>query len=322
MTMNTKTSLVSLFNKDKETLEKQLEGLSLPKDAERIQKTISNYFSNLFESDGEFRQQLTIGEDYILQAALSLLDAQKDISKALIKKTTDITISAKTPQSEPLEKKGLSLNDFLNTPINGTNSLLASGGGALIGSTILGGWGAVCGSIAGTAIVIYLSYTERQKTSLRHSTLEVSDNTLLDISTPVNVKELIEIINKICESVDSLIETFRAQINKVINKYESREKPTLEKEFRSLLEELQSLIGYERTHSESEEKYMRKLKERIEDIVETLENYNLEVIEYSPENSFCFEQIPSPNTKELRMAYPAILKNGNVVLPGKIFVPE
>ena len=83
--MNTKTSLVSLFNKDKETLEKQLEGLSLPKDAERIQKTISNYFSNLFESDGEFRQQLTIGEDYILQAALSLLDAQKDISKALIK---------------------------------------------------------------------------------------------------------------------------------------------------------------------------------------------------------------------------------------------
>ena len=71
-----------------------------------------------------------------------------------------------------------------------------------------------------------------------------------------------------CESVDNLIDTFRAQVNRVVQKYESQEKPSLEKEYRSLLESIQSLVGYERNHDMSEEKYNKKIQERIENLSE------------------------------------------------------
>ena len=88
--MNAKTTLVSLFNKDRETLEKKLEGFVLPKDVDNIQIAISDYLSKLLDNNGEFRQNLTQGEDYILQAALSLLNAQQEIAKTVDNKNNKI----------------------------------------------------------------------------------------------------------------------------------------------------------------------------------------------------------------------------------------
>ena len=136
------------------------------------------------------------------------------------------------------------------------------------------------------------------------------------VESELNVDAFIEIIGKICQSVDSLIETFRAQINRVVNKYENQEKATLEKDFRFLLEGIQSLVGYKRTHSEEEPKYIRKLKERIEDVGELLENYNLAIVDYTEDNEYMFEVVDG---QETRMVLPAIVKEGVVVIKGKIF---
>ena len=315
--MNTKCTLVSLFDKDKETLGKKLEGFVLPKDGELIQKTISEYLNKLLENDSDFRQSLTQSEDYVLQAALSLLSAQQNIAKAVV-------VNKPLQQTSMLEKSSFKkekaniLSDFSNINIKGDKAMIASTGGALIGNAILGGWGAVLGSIAGTALTIYLTQTEKQKVEI----LQKQANSPIEQNTPIDIQQLTNIVSKICESVDSLVDTFRAQIDRVVEKYEGQEKPTFEKEHRPLLEELQSLIGYERTHDGCDEKSVRKLKERIEDIVETLENYDLMVINYSEETSNYFDKIPSPNTNELKMVYPAIVKNKNVVLLGKVFIPE
>jgi hypothetical protein len=118
-----------------------------------------------------------------------------------------------------------------------------------------------------------------------------------------------------------LIATFRSQINRVVDKYESQPKPTLENNFVAVLEGLQSLVGYKRTHDATEDKYIPKLQQRIEDLVELLDNYDLEVVDYNENNKSLFEQTESNNVKEPKMVYPAIVKKGEIVRMGKMFVP-
>ena len=88
------------------------------------------------------------------------------------------------------------------------------------------------------------------------------------------------------------------------------------------MEGIQSLLGYKRTHSDTEDKYVRKLQERTEELAELLDNYNLTVVDYTEEQINWFEKIPNSKTLEIKMISPAIVKNGQVVLKGKIYIPE
>ena len=60
---------------------------------------------------------------------------------------------------------------------------------------------------------------------------------------------------------------------------------------------------------------------RIEDLAEALENYNLSVEEYVEEHSGWFETVESTKVETPQMVYPAIVKEGQAVLSGKVFVP-
>lgn len=95
----------------------------------------------------------------------------------------------------------------------------------------------------------------------------------------------------------------------------------MEKEYRFLLESVQSLIGYKRAHNE-DEKFLRKIQERIEDMADILDNYNLSVVDYTEDNKNWFDVIESPNTIVLTQVLPAIIKNHNVVLKGRVFIPN
>lgn len=88
-----------------------------------------------------------------------------------------------------------------------------------------------------------------------------------------------------------------------------------------MLEGIQSVIGYKRAHSE-EDKFLKKVQERIEDMAELLDNYNLTVEDYTEEHKHWFDVIENPNTTELTQILPAIVKCENVVLKGRILVPE
>ena len=75
--MESKMTLKELFESRKEELTQKLMDLSLPQDATKVQTIVANYLNQLFDSNGDFRQNLTQSEDYILQAAMSLLNAQQ-----------------------------------------------------------------------------------------------------------------------------------------------------------------------------------------------------------------------------------------------------
>lgn len=304
-------TLVSMFESNKDKLEQELKELILPKDATKIQTAVNNYFSVLFNSESEYRQSLTQAEDYMLQAALSLLNAQQAITKEM---TPDIAFQqaqVKT-QMKPqnLMEDGLKRKQY---PMTLVGTAVSSG----LGGVVLGTWGAVFGAIAGTAVVLYCASSMEVQSIAKPKVVEQPKL----LQAKLNVDIFLSIIKNICESVDSLIDTFRAQINKVVHKYENQEKPTLEREYRFLLEGIQSLIGYKRAHGE-EEKFVRKIQERIEDMAELLDNYNLTVEDYTEEHKNWFDIIENPNTAELTQVLPAIVKNKNVVLKGRIFVPE
>lgn len=300
-------SLTAVFESNQAALKEKLQGLRLPSDASRIQDIINGYLNEMFDNEGEFRQGLTQSEDYILQAALSLLNAQQSITKEI---TPNIVLQEPAAKLQSSTQKGLKKEQYPIT-LAGT----AIGGG--IGGALLGTWGAVFGAIAGTAIVLYYASTESKSTS---KIIPVAIEKPKIVQSQLDVDLFLSIIKSICESVDSLIDTFRAQINKVVHKYENQEKPAIEREYRFLLEGIQSLIGYKRAHSE-DEKFIRKIQERIEDMGELLENYNLTIEDYSEEHKDWFDIVENPNTKALTQAFPAIVKGDNIVLKGRIFIP-
>ena len=305
-------SLKTAFESVRPELEAKLSSMTLSKDSVKIQQTIIEYLNRLLDENGEYRQNLTMSEDYVLQAAISLLNAQQAMAGEFAN-----SILPASPMS-------ISMNESTkSTGLKSEQCPIALGGtavGGAAGAMLLGKWGAVFGAIAGTALVLYRAFRFQ----------ETIDDEAEESGIPCEIEEpkldtgvFLGIVSNICDSVDSLIETFRSQINKVVNKYESMEKPTIEKEYRFLLESIQSLTGYKRTHDKSEDKYLEKLQTRIEDLAETLENYNLTLEDYTTENEQWFEKVVSDKTVETRMVFPAVVKNGkDVVLQGKVFIPK
>lgn len=303
-------SLRALFDSRSNELKETLEGLSLPEDSSKVQGVVQQYLAQLFDGDGDFRMSLTQSEDYILQAAMSLLNAQQAMATELSKEAFVRKPQSNATLSEQSNDSGLNLK---KETIPYTIGATAAGG--VVGGLILGTWGAVFGSIAGTAIIFYCATTKDKKNVGLKSSTENIQRPMLNRKS-LNTDVFISIIGKICDSIDSLINTFRSQLDRVVAKYESQPAPALETNFLSILEGIQSLIGYERTHSEDEGKYINKLKQRIEDLAEILGNYNLEVVNFTSDTADLFDVTVGNDN---RMVYPAITKEGTLILKGKAF---
>lgn len=252
---NTRT-LASMFEANKQALEKELLGLTLPKDASEIQKKVSRYLNCLFENDGEFRQHLTQAEDYILQAALGLLNAQQNITLEINNPKTEAVSSQKS------EKK----------KINPYTSLIGTTVGGALGA-FGGTWGAVFGAIAGTAVVLYCA-TAMPKTQTQNLSADKQ------IAKPtIRTEVFMEIVKNICESIDNLIETFRTQIKRVENVYEQKEKPSLQKDYSLLLTSIQELVIASNTECDDKEKKLHRLEKKVNDLAESLENYGVAIVD-------------------------------------------
>lgn len=308
------TSLKKIFDLGKEGLIHDLQGLTLPKDAQKVQTVVSNHLGAMLENDSEFRQNLTQSEDYILQAAITLLNAQKQISVTLTKNIHAPEKPCKKLNVENASQQMEGQAPHLNQA-NPSYSLIGAAGGALAGKLLLGGWGAVFGAIAGVALSVYLSSRTqpKQESQLKR---EIEQEEVSNV--PIDVDCFIRIIYDVCESVDNLISTFRAQINRVVQKYESIQKPTLEGDYIELLENIQALLGAYAMNPSSDIR-AKRIEQRIQLLAECLENYSLQSVNYDGNNKEMFYFQPSANVMTETMVLPAVIKDGKVILKGKIF---
>ena len=152
--MNTKQTLKELFESRKEELAQKLTNYCLPKDAEQVQQTVTNYLNELFDTNGDFRQNLTQSEDYILQAAMSLLNAQQSMVSEFASISKKGPEKVKPEQIHVSDSSSISLKKEAPMIIGGTTV------GGAAGALLLGSWGAVFGAIAGTALVLYYTSTQ------------------------------------------------------------------------------------------------------------------------------------------------------------------
>ena len=312
-----KKTLCELFESNKAELRQGLSGMTLPKDVDKIQQTVSSYLEKVFDSEGDFRLNLTQSEDYILEAAISLLNAQQKISSTLIKETSNASIPQKTCLSASAQEEKTS-SDRLKA--DSSYSLLGAAGGAIAGKLLLGGWGAVFGAIAGVAVSVYLSNKQTKIVKPQtKATLEMLPET--DENIPIDVNYFTDIIYGVCESVDKLIDTFRAQVGRVVQKYESLSKPTLEGDYLELIENIQALLGAY-TMDVNNDNRSKRIDQRIQILSESLENYDLQAVNYDGTNDKFFNFLPSGNVKANTMVLPAILKNEKVIIKGKVFTKE
>lgn len=246
-------TLKSIFESNKEELSSKLAKLSLPKDSELIQQTVTDFLGNLFENEGLYRQNLTESEDYLLQSILRLLQAQQDIA----------TNFAKSAEKE--NSRGINMTQKHEVePLSPYVAAAGAGVGALAGG-LIGTWWAVAGGIAGTALVVYYASNGRKKTI---------SNTQKDkgISSTIDVAVFLTIVEKICQSIDDVITTYRIQVKRLQNVYEQREKPNLLNDYSTLMEQIANVCSV--THS-IKETVPSKLLNAIEIMKESLENYNL-----------------------------------------------
>lgn len=320
--MTDNITLRSVFESKRSELEQKLNGLLLPNDAEKVQKIITKYLSELFDEEGAFRQNLTQSEDYILNAALSMLSAQQGIVD---------TISASIPvKNESLQKLERVMNakesnnftdNLTDKNITPSAAILGSGGGALLGQITFGGWGAFFGAIAGTAIVVYLASKKNIEGNNIENHQDSSINAKQNDSVRVEPRVFCSIVMNICDSVDSLIKTYRNQISNVVNKYESIEKPTLENSYQELLSSIQALLGaYAMDASNSNR--LSRIEQKIQQLSDSLDNYDIQSVNYDGNNKEMFNFQPSSNVTVETMVLPAMIKGGKVIMKGKVFINE
>lgn len=267
-------TLKSIFALNKDELSKKLIGLTLPKDSHKIQTIVSDFLGNLFENDGMYRQSLTDQEDFILLAAIELIKSQQKITSELIKNynyTSQSNANNTKEQKSELRKKNL-VKDSVITGGAGLGALAGSGLGVkMVNSGALSGglvstWFAFAGAIAVSALVIYLSY---QKENNKTKTFITKDYVgVLSLDTEV----FCSIVERICESIDNVIETYRVQVKRIINTYEQREKPTLLNTYSLLTEQIANVINISRNCGEDTPE---RLKKAIFVMEESLENYGL-----------------------------------------------
>lgn len=243
-------TLASMFEVNKQALVKELTGLSLPKDADKIQKTVCKYFNEMFEKDGEFRQGLTQSEDYILNAAIELLNAQQNIAKELVNGIDGKSLMKQNANDKPSDKK-------YHTVAGAVGVTLGTATGYLIGETW---WGALSGAIVGTAIVLYGITVQNKKKPTKEE-------------PGIDPTIFVDITKRICEKIDVLMETYRVQVNRIKYVYEQKEKPSLQKDYSALLTQIEAVYNV----SKSITGLPDKLSLAVERLVESLGNYGLKI---------------------------------------------
>ncbi len=248
-------TLKSIFESNKEELSSKLATLSLPKDSELIQKTVTDFLGNLFENEGSYRQNLTESEDYLLQSILRLLQAQQEIA----------TNFAKSAKKENFQAANCTQKQE-GEPLNPYVAVAGAGVGALAGG-LIGTWWAVAGGIAGTALVVYYASKKGERKISTPSSQKEKDN-----ASTIDVVVFLKIVENICESIDDVITTYRIQVKRLQNVYEQREKPSLLRDYSVLMEQIANVCSVTNSIKET---VPSKLSNAIEMLEDSLGNYNL-----------------------------------------------
>lgn len=266
--MNTKKHLKELFGSQKNELAKKLSNLSLPNDGVQVQTLVMNYLNELFDSDGEFRQNLTQSEDYVLQAAISLLNANQSIVLEIVSNIQHTSKEKNSNSNHPVPEQQN------NNGIQRKQYPAALGGttiGGTVGALTFGTWGSVIGAIAGTALVLYCATSISKPIQKPILTKDINAMQMND--NKINVSIFLDIVEQICESIDILIDTFRIQVERVKDSFNTKNERSFLSEYKVIADRMEDLFLMA---DSDEEQDIEAVIQQIALLRRSLSNYGLE----------------------------------------------
>lgn len=298
MSKNTKQSLEAHFENKKSLLEKKLSLVS-PVAPNQIGKIIKDFIDSLIKDE--------IENQHHSQAEQMVYNLLPDILKSCLKIIPNMDLNPTENDNksfEPAPKQ----NKFGITIIILSTFILGGIGGLLFNNWV----GCLGCSMLGLCLSLFLTKENVRTPTEKRVEIVENNHNRNDV--------IVELVHQMCKDVDAIINTYRYQLDSLEKKYISKLSIPFEEENLWLLTKVQSLIGYERYKQDSPN-YLEELKERCEDLVATLSNKRLEFIDYDNDSTM-FELIDVADIEKPVLTYPAILKDKDIVLRGRVFVPQ
>lgn len=295
-----KQSLLSLFEQSETELKKHLADLSLPRDAEQLNKILSDLFVEHIKV-GEYKQELTSSEMAIFQSAILLVEESLQLQQNLfsIKGKNEIVVS-----KDDLQKQKIKL------PINKSQVAMVA-----VAAT-----GVLTGAVSNIGTILLTIVTTAAGIWIARSEDETKNNTkekIIQNKLNVNADAIICTTKKICQSIDRLMGIYQSNIDNLKARIGNKPEPTLYNSYGYLLNRLAELYK-DLTNNASD----TEIKEDITRLFKTLRNYNYEFINYSEDTKQYFEvedleEISIPEVEGV-----AILEKGECIVKGKYYHPK
>jgi len=269
-------------------------------------EAIYNELSGLLDYNGKYRKSLNKSENAILASIIEIVFPQKDLLLNLSYKQanpSNVTCS---------NKKRLFGDGDLKWILA---AISAVGGGFLKFSPV---------AQLTTAVIFFVTGVLIEKVAepaiSKNNTSGSNDRYILEESAK---QAIVNTVITILSKIDSSIEVYRAQISNNQQALQSKIKP-FEVEYETLLRKIGTLLG---ALANTKEKLNQDTEFEIRSLEKALNSLDLQVVHYSdniPDSQKVnlFDAVTSSSVKNATAVYPAIKKNGTVVIKGRIDIPD
>lgn len=292
-------TLSNIFESKKHELVAELSDLVLPRDAQRLQMVICNFFAVVI--GGEYKDNLTRYETIIvnyitdlIREEMSLLDASNAV----------LEVAGSNVFSEPIKN---------NSDLEKFKMPAQVGIGGLIGASC-GLWG----TFAATVVCLCYSYcTNKNENAEKTSTGIVSH--VSNPSFKVNVDVCVRVLRSVCGKIDAIVNVYRKGLETLKNELSSgnSQNVTFATSHRPLLERFADIYA----ELECINNIPSEAKDEINRLYKALRMYNCEIVGFTEETKN-FYKMSYGEVDKITPVKAAVLENGHVVIYGECFIPE
>lgn len=301
--MENRVSLLELFELIAEDLGQELSKIALPYDACKLETILNDIFTRRIDIS-KYYSEISPTSLGVLQHCFRIMAIQNRMFSCFYfpDENSSTSGSVVTPERENKSKWQSCVLD--NKEVAATFL-----GGIIGGGWIITSWGSIIVATIACAIAKYYNTRPDQVQ------MPPTQSTNLHIS--LNVDMLLDSVRGLCQQIDDMMLYIQDSMDALRKKEEKAPKMSLDNDFSDLLDSIKNLfMSYRRDESTD------KLKVKVQDVFDKLENYDYQILDYSDENSHLFNVVESPHISKAQTSKPAILKGGEILEKGRYLVPS
>lgn len=287
-------TITKLFEKKEEIFREELSKYLVPRDLEKIQNFMTDFFISKFSIE-DYKKELSTDEIAVLNSVMKLVSL---------------------PMSWHKDKSLINLHNNKNCDLNDTATISNKSKidvslfgpmvvGGLIGGLAYKTWGGVLWTIAGCALGLYLS--SRKKTTLNNRVINRS----------IDVDKYIDMLKSICKQIDTIIINYRTKIDFINREAQKGYSNSIDSSFTPFIKSIASVYASILNNEIPEE-----VNDEFKSLIKLANHLHYDFLDYNDSNSEYYSVSLSPHITHKRVLKVAILKNGELIREGECLIPQ